>query len=257
VVIEKKTTNTLISRNKIDRFNVFSPYPTAAGAILVILLIMLVTRATIEKKTKNLVFIGLFMANLLGLFMTLSRMSIIAFVFSYFVVFLLMKKHIPIWTLIFLAIAIAVAPLVHRLLEAMLSMREGSNSTRMQLYIYSLQQLHGVDWILGFGVKPRGEAFIFPLGSHSTYVSMLFKCGAIGLIVLIFFQVSLLWRWYKLKAQAMRHRRDFLFWRGLGWIFISMGLWIITEDIDAPQLLSFLYFSMIGIFEGFRRKLMT
>jgi len=239
------------------RFNVFSPYPTAAGAILMIILIMLATRAAIERKSLSLVFLGLFAANFLGLFMTLSRMSILAFVFGFFVVFILQKKNVPMWIFIMFAVTLLLTPLLIRLLEYMLSLREGSNSVRMQLYLYSLQQLKGVDWILGFGVKPRGEAFIFPLGSHSTYISMLFKCGIIGLIILVGFQVSLLWRWYFLKSRACQKRRDFLFWRGLGWVFVALGLWIFTEDIDAPQMLAFLYFSMIGVFEGFRRRLMA
>ncbi len=242
--------------SQLPRFNIFSPYPTAAGAILIIIMVLLVTHATIERKTRSPIFWGLLAVNGLGLVMTLSRMSILAFGFSFLAVFLLQKKNVTIWMFVLFSVFLMTIPLLQQLLEYMLSLREGSNSIRMQIYLYSLEQLQGPDWIFGYGVKPREESLIFPLGSHSTYISMLFKCGIFGLVTLIGFQVSLFWRWYRLKARAARKRRDFLFWRGLGWIFIALGLWLFTEDIDAPQMLSFLYFSLIGIFEGFRRRLL-
>lgn len=239
------------------RFNVFSPYPTAAGGILVIVLIWISTYAAMERKSWHPVFLALLGANLLGLMMTLSRISILGFVFSLMLIFLLQRKNTPIWLLFLFVIAVLLIPLIKELLDYMLALRGESSSIRKELYIYSLQQLDGIDWVLGYGVKPREESFMFPLGSHSTYISMLFKCGLIGFVTLVLFQSSLLWRWYTLKAAASRRRRDFLFWRGLGWTFFSLGCWLVTEDIDAPQFLAFLYFSLIGIFEGFRRRVLN
>ncbi len=238
------------------RFNMFSPYPTASGAITVIVLAMILTRAAMERQIKSVWLWILVVLNLIGLVMTLSRMSLLAFVFGGMAVFLLQKKNMSLWILLIFGAFAAALPLLQQILEYMLSLREGSNDIRMQIYVYSLQQLQGPEWILGYGVKPRDDAFMFPLGSHSTYISSLFKCGLMGLTALIGFQVSLLWRWYKLKPWAALSRRDFLLWRACGWVFIGIGLWLFTEDIDAPQLLAFLYFSVVGVFEGFRRRLL-
>lgn len=239
------------------RLNVFSPYPTAAGGIILIILIMTITRAVIERRQFSFVFWILMAMNILGLVMTLSRMSLMAFIFSFIAVFMLQRKNVSLWLLILLITLVLLTPWIQNLLGYLLSLREDSNTIRVELYKYSLAQLDGVDWFLGYGIKPREEAFMYPIGSHSTYISMLFKCGVIGLIVWILLQGSLLLRWYQLKSLAARRRRDFLFWRGLGWVFIAMAIWVTTEDIDAPQFLAFLYFSLIGIFEGFRRSLLT
>jgi len=239
------------------RFNVYSPYPTAAGGIFMIVLMMLFTWASIRNKLKNPLFIALFLVNLMALGMTLSRMSMIAFLLSTMIVFVFQKQRSLPWILISLILIALVTPWIDKVVEIILGAREGSNISRAELYIYSLEQLRSVDWILGLGLKPREEVFHFPIGSHSTYLSLLFKSGMIGFLSFVIFQITLLVRWYTLKRAVLERREDFLFWRGLGLVFVAMGFWMLTEDIDAPQLLAFLYFSCIGAFEGFRRTVLS
>ena len=238
------------------RFNALVPYPTAAGAMIMIVLMMLLTRAAMMKKTASPQFLFLFIANFSALLMTLSRTPILAFFVGFIVVFLLKKKHPLLWVfLFFLTLALAL-PWLDQFIGWLLELRQGSTSARLALYSYSLKQIAGVDWILGQGVKPREEsAFSLPIGSHCTYLSLLFRTGVVGGLIFILFQGSLFWRWYRLRSRVVNSPSAFLFWRGLGWVFFGMAICMLTDDIDAPQLLAFIYFSLIGIFEGFARGL--
>ncbi len=239
------------------RFNVFSPYPTATGGLLMMALMMITTWAALNKKLKSPFFISLFALNFLALLMTLSRMSILVGVLSVSVVFLLQKKKTLPWVVLLILVVALATPWILKATNVIWGLRQDSSETRFALYRYSLQQLQGVDWILGLGIKDRGGVFIFPIGSHSTYVSLCVKTGILGLSAFILFQVTLLLRWFHLRDFAMREAGAFYLWRGLGWVFIAMMIWTMTEDIDAPQLVAFLYFSLIGIFEGMRRELLT
>ncbi len=240
-----------------SRLNLFSPYPTATGGMLMIVLIMITTRAASKKELMHPIFLILFMMNLLGMVMTLSRITVLAFLVSFIVVLLAQTKKFPLWVSLFVFLLLITMPFIEKLLEWVMGLRGDSTGSRIALYRYSLQQLRDIDWILGLGVKPRTSVFYNPLGSHSTYVSLIFKTGIIGFLVFIGFQINLLWRWYQLKGKAAVSRVTFFFWRGIGWILMAFPMWMLTEDIDAPQLLAFLYFSIIGIFEGHRRELLS
>lgn len=236
------------------RFNVFSPYPNAASGVIMILLMMILTRAAIEKRLFSIPFLLLFGMNMLALIMTLSRIAILALLFSLVIVFLLEKRKSYLWIVLVTIGLLATAPWLVKTMDYFLDLRPGSIEGRLELYRYSLEQLEGVDWLLGIGLKARNES-VYPLASHSTYLSLLCKSGLVGTTLFILFQVLLILRWFRLKPLAVRQRQTFLFWRGLGWVFLGMAVWMTAEDIDAPQLLAFVYFSLVGTFEGFRKRL--
>lgn len=239
------------------RFNMFSPYPTAAGGIIMIILMIAIIQAASEKKMQSLRTWALVGLNLFALTLTLSRMSVFAFMASMMSVYVLQKKNFTVWMVMLLMLLIAAEPLLELLFNFFLGLREGSNSIRLELYKYSIMQLEGVDWILGKGLKPRETYFTYPIGSHSTYVSLLYKSGLGGAGLFVLFQASLLLRWFLLKSHAYRSRQAFFVWKGTGLVFIGMAMWMVTEDIDAPQMLAFLYFSFVGIFEGLRKELLN
>ncbi len=238
-----------------SRLNLYNPYPTAAGAFFVISLSMLLSWASIKEKVWNRWFLLLFSMNFLGLFMTLSRVSILGFFVSGLIVWTLQKENVGRWSLVAIFCGIILIPWIFQGIEQVLLAREGSTLSRIDLYLYSIEQLHGEDWIFGLGIRPRLSTFSIPLGSHSTYVSLLYKSGALGFTLFIAFQTVLILRWYRLKVFALNSREHLVAWRGFGMVFIAMALWMLTEDIDVPQVLVFLYFSCIGFFEGFRRDI--
>ncbi len=237
------------------RLNILAPYPTASAGLIMIAIFFLFTDGVLKKRTQSPFWIGLLGASFLALGMTLSRMSILALSVSFLFVWFIGRKHFFVWVVVGGSLFLAILPWLSQFTEWIMGLRGGSSSVRMDLYRYTIDQLSGADWILGVGMKPREDIFAIPIGSHSTYVSMLYKSGGVGLGVFVLFQIVLFLRWFSLKEDARARRHYFLFWRCLGFVFVSMGLWVITEDIDAPQALSFLYFSSIGIFEGFRKEL--
>lgn len=236
------------------RFNVFAPYPTAAGGTLMIFGVLLWAFLSFKKEEFNLRDLALMGLTVVGLFMTLSRMSALAFVISIGTVFLVQKKHAGLWIFFMAALLIFAAPLIHQFMDWLMGLRQGSTTGRIHLYEYSLRQLEGIDWILGKGVKAREGHFVIPVGSHSTYISMLYKTGVMGFLGFLALQASVLWRWLTLRRYVVNDPVQFAFWRGLGAVLISMSMWMVTEDIDAPQFLAFLYFSLMGIFEGLYRE---
>jgi hypothetical protein len=239
------------------RFNAFSPYPTATGGLAMVLLSMLLMSFRIEKKRKILPYILLLLGTALALFMSLSRISLIGLAVSVALVFILERKKAFAWAALFVIFLLLISPILAQILQVFMGLREGSNATRIDIYRYSLDQIDGMDWILGMGLKQREDSFSIPLGSHSTYLSLLFKSGILGLISFLIFQGMLLWRWYQLKSQIIDDTERFAFWRGLGCAFFAMAIWMVTEDLDAPQLLVFIYFSLVGIFEAFRKEILS
>ena len=242
----------------VPRLNILGPYPTAGAGFMMIVLVMLFTWGCMNNNTRNPAFLLLFAVNLLGFFMTLSRMPIVAFFTCCALVWLVQKNVV--WTsiVVLCLLGVAMLPAAQQSLEYVLLAREGSTNSRFDLYLHSVAQLQGIDWGVGLGLKPRVAAFDdMPIGSHSTYVSLLFRTGICGLAGFVMFQVLLIARWYGLMTLARMRREDFLVWRAFGLVFLMMGFWMLTEDIDAPQLLAFTYFSCIGIFEGFRRVVLA
>ncbi len=239
------------------RFNALMPYPTATAAFIVIVIFMVVT--ALRSRSVRPRFFGWGMIILFclgGLFLTFARMALFSFLLSFLIVFVIQKKHFPLWLMLILGSCIILVPVIAQGMAFFLGLREGSTTTRLDLYGYSLQFLRGAEWLIGMGIRPRDESFAFPIGSHSSYVSLLFRTGLAGLTAFLGLQGILLLRWYQLKKWVQQDREQFVFWQGLGWVFWMMLFWMLTEDIDAPQLLAFTYFSLIGIFEGFRRKVM-
>ena len=239
------------------RFNIFSPYATASGAVITTFILILITDASRSKKLFNPLFVSLIFLNLFALVMTLSRGSILAFFVSFLIIFLLQRRNAWLWILLAGLILVLASPWLLSFMGFLLDLRESSTMGRLDLYMTSLSTLGTQDWVVGFGIKPRTLTSVIPMGSHSTFLSLVFKTGVVGAVSFILFQVSLFLSWIRLRNHVAENRDYYLFWRGLGWVFVSMAIWMLVDDIDAPQFLAFLYFSLVGIFEGFRRHVLA
>ncbi len=238
------------------RFNLFSPYAVATAEVLVFILVMSICHAQLQKKLRSPLFLFISLCVFFAMLMTLSRMPVIAFIAGGLVVFLIGKRQSFIWILLFSIFLFSIYPWIDQSINFILNLRQGSNLGRLELYRYSLSRLEGIEWIIGRGIKNREELnFVGPLGSHSTYLSVLFRTGLVGLATFVSFQIYLFWTWYGLKSAAAKSPEHFFLWRALGWIFIAISMCMVTDEIDVPQLVAFLYFSLVGIFEGFRRSI--
>jgi hypothetical protein len=103
--------------------------------------------------------------------------------------------------------------------ELVIEAREQSSSTRFKIYEESFQA--GLEQPLGHGVSEETEfdAGEAPLGSHSTYVGMLYKYGWLGFVAHIALILTLIWRWFTgyLYALRLRSTAAIQFFAATGW----------------------------------------
>jgi O-antigen ligase len=99
----------------------------------------------------------------------------------------------------------------------------------------------GSNPLLGLGLKPRIDAINVPIGSHSTYIGTFIKSGFLG----IFFLFS--WIFMSLLKLSKSAPTSNLMYKLCLFSILTIFLWMITEDIDAPQFVSFTFFILLGI----------
>ena len=66
------------------------------------------------------------------------------------------------------------------LIYNILHVRPGSNSDRMRIYKETVNRISETSWIVGAGIKEMNSAGVYPLGSHCTYLGIIFKSGILG-----------------------------------------------------------------------------
>jgi hypothetical protein len=239
------------------RMNYLAPYPTQTGGTIALIMMMLLMAPATRTKSYALLRGGLFLGCFGAVLMTLARMSVTAALGSAFLsLALFQKKNSAVRAFaLLLALAMMVPWILHGL-DWLLQFRKVSTEGRLSLYLYSLNMLEGVDWIIGLGLKPFADkAYNLPSGSHSTYLTLIFKTGILGVSVFLYFQISLWRRWLGLKSLALRDPETKGLWRAFGAVLMAMSVWMLTDDLDAPQIVVFLFFSIVGIFEAFAREL--
>lgn len=245
------------SEQNVPRFNLYAPYPTAAGAFFMISLPMLVAWGFQDRRWPSFLFLLLFSGHLLGLGMTLARMAILALMASTLGIYVLQKQRVWLWIMGVGIATVFCAPVLLQLADRVVTSRQGSSESRFDLYRDSLAQIEGLEWITGRGIRTHSAEHGMPYGSHSTYVSLTYRTGLLGLSAFLLLQMVVFYRWYQLKAKTQSTRQLRIYWRSLGVVLLSMPMWMITEDIDVPQLLAFMYFAAVGLLEGLRRELNT
>ena len=61
-----------------------------------------------------------------------------------------------------------------------LHVRPGSNSDRMRIYTETVNRISETSWVIGAGIKEMNSTGAYPLGSHCTYLGIIFKAGILG-----------------------------------------------------------------------------
>ncbi len=87
-------------------------------------------------------------------------------------------------TFLVVAITFIYRDVLVNVLENIFFSRSGSNSARFNLYEVSLTQMLDRNILLGCGIKEISPMFgdAVPLGSHSTYLGVLYKTGILGFL---------------------------------------------------------------------------
>ena len=132
-------------------------------------------------------------------------------------------------------------PLLENIVAKLMSMRGGSNSTRMIIYTETIQAFFRHP-VIGCGIKEMCKgAWLYPLGSHSTYLGFLYKTGIVGTsIVMLAF----------LKC-AINLGKTIIFKENEKAIYASSVLMILAfacfEDLDGADWLVCLLFIIFGV----------
>ena len=255
VLLKSSTTARLISSDWFaggfrPRVFVLSPYPTALAALLIMLLPLYVIGSSAGKIRK-------WMVGALGagaLLLTLSRTAILALIVGSTAVFVLNRRHR--WGLLIglLIIFILVWPFLMMSFDEIGDVRKGSTAFRQEMYSYTIETVMRSSPIIGIGIKPREDYLAIPLGSHSMYLSILLRSGILGVMAFIAFQVNIVIVWFRGTRKSMTPQLR-SFWTAVGIALFSMCLWMATEDLDAPQLVAFVYFLFVGILAMLSRTL--
>lgn len=124
--------------------------------------------------------------------------------------------------------------------------RQNSSSARGHIYSESLRVALETNPYTGLGMKPFYYTVPnFPLGSHSTFIGYVVKCGALGFVFCLLY---LLWLAQKLitsSINAFWKGRQFTEFRGF-WMLACFTLVMFFEDIDAYALNAFLFGCFLG-----------
>ena len=126
--------------------------------------------------------------------------------------------------------------------ESLLDSRQGSTDTRSALYEYSLHRVLGESPLFGCGIKEIVPQFgdAVPVGSHSTYIGILYRTGIVG-FVLFFSALLMLIRRIALADSSNRVN-------GYRLLFVLVCCaFFITEDIDGADWLVVCTFAVAGL----------
>jgi hypothetical protein len=238
------------------RFNAMAPYPTAAGGLIIVILpiVMAYYRTRFVKlKLHHWAVLGL---GLFALLLTMSRTSVLALFTAVAIIYIANRRHsLAIISLVF-AMSLFASPFIIHGMKWVSELRAGTSMSRLELYKYTFDTVMQKNPIIGMGAKPRIGDFKIPVGSHSTYLSLLFKTGFLGLLTFVAFQFHLIYTWLKVK-RLKKSQRDKIVWNHIGVSLLAMSLWMLTDDLDAPQLVAFLYFILIGTMIVIGKEIVT
>lgn len=130
---------------------------------------------------------------------------------------------------------------IYNMIMDLVYMREGSNNTRLGIYLNSLTLTFERNPFIGVGIKDYVNGF--PLGSHCTYIGILYKTGIIGLLIWCFILSVLL-------SQVVKSRGHLF----IKFLFLGFVVFFLVEDIDGANWLIVMLFTMIAIFLKEKKK---
>lgn len=230
----------------VPRLSSLNPYPTALAATMGIAIAVL-SPGLAGGRRRNWATIVIAVA---CLFLSWSRSAILALALGIIVVSLLRRRLATAAVLCGVGglVLLWLIPHIEELFAMFSELRAGSSANRSELYKESIRLVWERNAVVcGLGAKPRVSYFHVPIGSHSMFLGSFVKTGLLGLLLVLVWQISLVVGWYfrDLLIRGTRYGSETSF--SMGVITLMMAVWMVGEDIDAPQLLCFIYFMMCGI----------
>jgi O-antigen ligase len=237
----------------LPRIEIMAPHGPAVAALIILMTPIAATYYSSRKSGSYwaIIFLGLF-----SLLATLARSATLALVIAICTVYLFNKRHRLMFLMLSVSLIIFTLPLLEVIVEWFSSLRSGSSSSRFMVYEETLRLIKRENILIGIGVKPRESDISIPIGSHSMYLGMLLKTGLLGLLSFILFQINIIKTWFRLIKEKMKpETRDIFNHTGVS--LIAASLFLFTQDLDAPQLVAFLYFLMIGILTVISKEVLS
>ena len=233
--------------HEFPRPNGFDIYSNSLGVTMIYLLMMTLAYHRILKKRKGLaVFLAL---EGLAFLLSLSRIAMLAFPAA--AVFVILgRKKIPHLKIVgglaaaLLIVLVLVSP--QKMIRAASEFRKDSTASRVELYKITLSEALKKP-VLGHGFKPQTEDFIMPIGSHSTYIGVLYRTGFLGFLIFGAFWLAVLRTWWRQRPRLAVNETLRHLWTFGGVAFLSGLIWMFAEDLDAQPVASFLFFIIIGL----------
>lgn len=242
-------------RRDFPRTPAFNLYGTALGATMVFLIAMTLAYYTMTKRRRLLIVV--LVLEFGALIMSLSRMSVMALILSALIVTSITRLNKPSSRIVLAVVLIGIILVLilfppQRIVRTFSDFRKGSTVWRAHLYRTTLSQSLKKP-ILGHGYKPRTEGTPVPIGSHSTYLGVIYKTGFLGFAAFLLFWLAVLRRWWLGRRQAQEDSFLHPLWFYTGIALFGGFFWMITEDLDAPPAVAFIYFILIGLICTFSR----
>ena len=135
------------------------------------------------------------------------------------------------------------------LANRVLYVRPGSNSDRIRIYTETINRISETSWIIGAGIKEMNSAGVYPLGSHCTYLGIIFKSGILGCT---FFTTALVGTVASVAKKYVRSHN--LFDLQMYVMLILVLAFCLFEDIDGADWLLVMAMAMIMMWIEFDKK---
>jgi len=231
--------------NLAPRTAVLGPYATATAATFLIFLPFYLSWRPPKLPIRCLKWLVCGLA-VMAFWFAFSRAALVILLVSTIIILLTSRRWIQTGAgILVIMLCIISLPFLGIITASFVEIRTGSSEQRFQLYEYQTEEVYERSPVIGLGVKERIGPFDVPLGSHSTYLGAIYKTGFLGGILVLGFQLVVLGSWI-IQSISARSREDRSVLRQYGFAILSIMLWMTGEDIDAPQLVSFVYFFLCG-----------
>lgn len=133
---------------------------------------------------------------------------------------------IPVFVIALIPVAISLGSRIGESFDELNSQREGSAEARGDIYAQTWKLIGELPIAaLGYGIKPREDGLVASVATHSAYLGLLFRAGALGVALWLALILRLLY-------VAVRARDALAFT-----LVAFVAAWCILEDFDPGHLL--------------------
>lgn len=237
-----------------ERLSIFSPYPTAFGMLVFLLTCLSWPEEGGRTRSMRTVIITGFAGYAILLMATSRAVTAVFVVYLSLLLYAMLVAKIrrlynryalTFFGILLLSVLASLAlPLFADYWERVNEARFGSSSERFFIYKVSILSVFEAHPFIGFGVRDMFEGSRdIPIGSHSTFVAVLYKSGILGFFFLLGFFVIVAVRAFALLLAPGAYPHDRSMAAGALAFFGSLAF----EDIDALPLVGFLYFALVAL----------